>query len=308
MALVRTNPEQAWNQFLYLIDYQEESGAIPDCLNDAFKIYSFVKPPVQGWSLNWMLKRTDYINEDRLGQIYAPLCKLTDYWMNYRDTDGDGLPEYYHGNDSGWDNSTIFKDGIPVAGPDLAAFLVIQMDTLAEVAQRLGFSEDAAQWRAKSSQLLDITLKSFWTGSRFIARHAGDQRMLQTDSLINYLPVLLNKRLPKEILAKLIADLKDKNLFLTDFGLATEQPGSKYYEADGYWRGPIWAPSTLLIVDGLAAAGEKELVHDISEKFCAMIKQSGMAENFNALTGEGLRDRAYTWTSSVFLILANEYL
>ena len=36
--------------------------------------------------------------------------------------------------------------------------------------------------------------------------------------------------------------------------------------------------------------------------------RSGMAENYDAITGDGLRDRAYTWTSSVFLILAHEYL
>jgi len=36
--------------------------------------------------------------------------------------------------------------------------------------------------------------------------------------------------------------------------------------------------------------------------------QSGFAENYDALTGEARRDPAYTWTSSVFLILAHEYL
>jgi hypothetical protein len=38
-----------------------------------------------------------------------------------------------------------------------------------------------------------------------------------------------------------------------------------------------------------------------------MVNLSGMAENFDALTGAGLRDRAFTWTSSVFLILGHEY-
>lgn len=33
-----------------------------------------------------------------------------------------------------------------------------------------------------------------------------------------------------------------------------------------------------------------------------------MAENFDALTGKPLRDQAYTWTASVFLVLAHEYL
>ncbi|MGB8454865.1 MAG: hypothetical protein WCD89_21365 [Anaerocolumna sp.] len=65
---------------------------------------------------------------------------------------------------------------------------------------------------------------------------------------------------------------------------------------------------TVMTADGLISAEEKNLARDIAMKFCKIVKKTGMAENFNALTGEGLRDRAYTWTSSIFLILANEYL
>jgi putative isomerase len=54
--------------------------------------------------------------------------------------------------------------------------------------------------------------------------------------------------------------------------------------------------------------GEVELASKISRKFCDMAVRSGMAENFDALTGQGLRDLAYTWTSSVFLALGTERL
>jgi hypothetical protein len=64
----------------------------------------------------------------------------------------------------------------------------------------------------------------------------------------------------------------------------------------------------MIIVDGLAAAGEVAFARELARRFCDMAARSGMAENFDAVTGEGLRDRAYTWTSSVFLILAHEYL
>ena len=37
--------------------------------------------------------------------------------------------------------------------------------------------------------------------------------------------------------------------FLTENGLATEMPKSNKYESNGYWRGPIWAPTTYLLVD-----------------------------------------------------------
>lgn len=39
-----------------------------------------------------------------------------------------------------------------------------------------------------------------------------------------------------------------------------------------------------------------------------MVLKSGCAENFDALTGDGLRDRAYTWTASVMLVMAHEFL
>ena len=39
---------------------------------------------------------------------------------------------------------------------------------------------------------------------------------------------------------------------LTAWGPATEQTTSPLYEEDGYWRGPIWGPSTMLVVMGLA--------------------------------------------------------
>ncbi len=308
MALAKGNPEQCWNQFMYLVDYQDNIGSIPDCLNDMSQIWGFVKPPIQGWALNWMMERTGFIDDAKLRQIYGPLCMLTDWWMNFHDTDGDGLPEYYHGNDSGWDNSTVFKDGIPIASPDLAAFLVIQMEVLAKAARRLGFTADAAGWDSRAEALLQLCVGKLWTGDGFSARLAGSGELIKSDSLITYMPVLLGHRLPGDILAVLINKLKDKNLFLTDFGLATEIPSSEFYKADGYWRGPIWAPSTMLIVDGLISAGEKELAREISLKFCEMIKKSGMAENFDAQSGDGLRDRAYTWTSSVFLMLANELL
>jgi glycogen debranching enzyme len=81
---------------------------------------------------------------------------------------------------------------------------------------------------------------------------------------------------------------------LTDHGPTTESPDSALYESDGYWRGPIWAPSTVLIEDGLRRAGHTELADTISLRFRRLCENSGFAENLDAKTGAGLRDRAYT--------------
>jgi glycogen debranching enzyme len=115
------------------------------------------------------------------------------------------------------------------------------------------------------------------------------------------MPIALGTELPTEIRTSLAAGLK---AHLTPHGLATEPLDSPHYAADGYWRGPIWAPATLLIEDGLRRSGHEDLADDISSRFRRLCEMSGFAENFNADTGAGLRDRAYTWTAAGYLLLA----
>ncbi|MBV1900153.1 MAG: hypothetical protein KUG56_00625, partial [Kordiimonadaceae bacterium] len=75
---------------------------------------------------------------------------------------------------------------------------------------------------------------------------------------------------------------------------------------DGYWRGPIWGPSTYLIFSGLLRCGFQDLAFDIAERFCSMCRANDFAENHHALTGERLRDRGFTWTASTFMLMAEE--
>jgi hypothetical protein len=46
--------------------------------------------------------------------------------------------------------------------------------------------------------------------------------------------------------------------------------------------------------------------HRIAARIRTLCETAGFAENFDALTGEGLRDRAYTWTASACLMLARK--
>ena len=85
-------------------------------------------------------------------------------------------------------------------------------------------------------------------------------------------------------------------------------PKSTLYNADSYWRGPVWAPPTLIIASGVYDCGDKTFAREIAQRYCDNCSKNGFAENHDALTGKGLRDYSITWTSSVFQILAHEYL
>jgi glycogen debranching enzyme len=239
-------------------------------------------------------------------EAYEPLCRWTDWWFTYRDDDGDGVPQYNHGNESGWDNSTVFSTLPPIESPDLSAWLVLQMEMLAEMAGRLGHDGEAIEWAARSRRLLVQMLDHFWQEDHFVARKSGSHEVIESDSLLLYMPIILGKRLPAAVQAALVDGIKAGRRFLTDFGPATERISSPYLTADGYWRGPIWGAPTLLLVDGLRALGEEKLAADISRRFCDMVAENGIAENYDPLTGQGLRERAFTWTASAFLILASE--
>ncbi|MCY9582084.1 amylo-alpha-1,6-glucosidase [Paenibacillus alvei] len=309
MALAANQPELAWDQFMIMFDKQDESGQLPDFINDKYALWNCCKPPIHGWTLRWMMERNEWFRHaDRLREIYDPLAQWSKWWMNCRDDDHDGIPQYNHGNDSGWDNSTIFRCVGPIESPDLSAYLIIQFEVLAEIAEQLGKAYEAAEWRNAANSLLGRMMEHFWQGGQFRAIRSGTHEPAQGDSLIPFMPILLGDRLPESVLQALVKAVADEERFFSPNGFATESLNSPFYEPDGYWLGPIWAPVMMLLIDGLQRSGQREVAQEAAIRFCRMASRSGMAENFDAKTGCGLRDRAFTWTSSVFLILANEYV
>lgn len=302
IALSCRQPEIAWQQFIAPFDYQNEDGALPDYFNDREAVYNFTKPPIHGWALLKMMERMSIDPKD-LRECYPHLKKWTEWWFRYRDYNQNGIPQYNHGNDSGWDNSTIFREAGAVESPDLLSYLALQMEALSIIAEALELETEAGEWRRRSRELIERLVAYFWDGNQFVARRNDTGAVIESSSLILLMPLLLGSRLPADIVKKGVEQLR---CFLTEWGLATERPDSGLFRETGYWRGPIWAPPTFMMVDGLRNAGERELSREIAARFCALCQKGGMAENFHPFTGEGLCDPAYTWTASVFLILAEE--
>lgn len=301
MALMPGHPDLAWDQMMLMADRQNEHGAFPDAQNDVHEHFSFCKPPIHGWALSRLrATRPDFFDAPRLRESLSWLEPWTRWWLNHRLWEEGGLPYYLHGNDSGWDNSTFFMRGVPVLVPDLPAFLVLQCHELANLHRELGQSREATLWRTEADRLLGLLLDKLWDGSRFHAIHLPSGEPILADTLIETMPLVLGDLLPAEIRDRVTERLQR---YLTPHGPATEHPESPHYRSDGYWRGPIWAPSTLLLVDGLQRGGQTELASDIARRFCKLCVTSGFAENFDALTGAPLRDKAYTWTASTFLVL-----
>ncbi|WP_406110491.1 trehalase family glycosidase [Streptomyces sp. NBC_01003] len=302
LALAPGCPELAWDQYHLPFDHQDETGALPDSVTHSEVLRNFVKPPIHGWTLGHLRRRlTMSLGQDELAATYDRLERWTNFWLTARRAPGAALPHYQHGNDSGWDNATAFDPERVVVTADLAAFLAMQMRELAALAQDLGRSDGAERWASAAEEIQTAMLDQLWREDRFVTQGVDSGETWSSASLLDLMPIVVGEHLPARISNVLAARIE---AHLTPHGLATECPSSPHYLSDGYWRGPIWAPATVLVEDGLRRAGHLRLADDISARFRTLCETHGFAENFDALTGTGLRDRAYTWTAAAYLLLA----
>jgi len=303
LALAPGLPAEAVDQYRIVFDFQERDGALPDSVAHSEVLYNFVKPPIHGWALRKLRRALSQpIDPVTLRELYGSLALWTRFWLENRRVPGHALPHYQHGNDSGWDNSSTFDLDRVIESPDLAAFMAVQLSALTELADELELADDGAVWQRERDQIL-TALDELWDGDTYVARAATTGRHSKKTSLLNNMPIVAAAHLTPSRSDALALRVTSH---LTDYGLSTQLVDTDDYESDGYWRGPIWAPSTAIIEDGLRQAGHTELADQVSERFRRLCEKSGFAENFDALTGAGLRDRAYTWTASVYLTLARE--
>jgi len=294
--------ELAWSQMTSILDHQDELGQVPGSVGDSTIRWNFSKPPVQGLFLTKMMQYMPFSRQQK-EYLLKRIEKQIKFYLTYKDSNKDGIVEYHHGNDSGQDNSTVFKDQVVVDSPDLTAFLIEAMSFVSKLAAELQQDEKAHYWDEQLQLALKKFCQYFIVNNVPVAKETRTGEVIDSQGLLPFISIVLGKKLPKEILDAMCSVLTGPR-YLTEWGVATEALDSLDYEADAYWRGPIWAPSTLLIVEALEDCGLSKEALEISRRFCHLVKHNGFAENFNALTGEGLRDKSFTWTASTFIFLA----
>lgn len=317
--------KRAWGFLKNMFDYQLADGQIPDWINDNCGTYLTCKPPFQGFAFDWLWQHADL---DQLSvadylSLYYPMAKWAGWWFNYRDSDNDDIPQYNHPDESGWDDGSIFSKGVPVESPDLCAFLVLVTEALGKMAQKVGRHADARYWNARSKKLLDDMIDTFWDGEHFVAKLSTSHEIVGGACVALYQPIILGKRLPKDILDKLIGDLSEEGGYLCAHGIASEHTKSPLFDPlNGFCRGVVVSPVQLMMALGAKSAGADDLAREIAVRFCRKVARDGFSlchfpyDDDQLVIAPSEKDQAFvsdmsldtSWTAAIFLTLAGEIL
>jgi hypothetical protein len=307
---------------------QDEFGQLPDGASDKFVNMLAPKPPFQGFALSYILERAghDSLTKEHCEKLYAPMVKWIGWWTSLRDRDRDGLVSYVHGDESGWDDASIFNKGMPVSSPDIAAFLVLCMEACGLMAKKLGRTEEGENWLNKSKEMLDRMLKAFWNGNKFICLMDTTHEVIDEESIAVYQPIILGKRLPRDIIDKIADAVGDEDKFLTPNGFSSESMLSEYYDTQhgAFMLGTILAPVQMMMTVGLYMAGRKDVALRNIINWCEKsleegpqvimpsppMKKEKKAPGAKAVLGMDKNAKPIpggycSWGCPVFLVLAN---
>jgi putative isomerase len=305
-------PHLAQDQIRVVLDHQAADGMIPDAVHDEgtithldFPVEADVtKPPLIAWAA-WKLYET---SQDRefIQEIYEPIFRWNNWWMEKNDIDGDGLCEYQHPFSSGLDDNPLWDEGMPVTSPDLNTYLVLQMEALSRMAEVLGLSQDQEFWEQKASLHLEKMISLLWDEEAgiFQAKRAGQPVPVLTP--FNLFP-LITGRLPEKIAKRLVEKLTDPTTFSSPFPVPTVALNDSHYQASQMWRGPTWINVNYLLIEGLQRSGFIKEAKDLRQRTLDLVNhQVDIHEYYNSQTGEPCPKAApiFGWSAALFIDLA----
>ena len=302
-------PELSLGLILASMEYQDPEGQLVDMYDEVLFSTSQLKPPIHGWAIKNIMRYHDIAKlwpKEGIEELYEKAGRWADWFMKYRDDDGDGLPGFEGGGENGFNEVTAYFDTVSLATPDLCAYLVLSFEAQGDLAKILGKPQaEIDAWYKKAKDLLERMIDKMWDGEHFVCLKEYTHEPVFSGANIHYLPIMLGDRLPKEIIDKMCADLEDDMGILSKFGLATERIDSDFLTFQGVRMGDgaISAPSQLFICTGLWEAGRKELCRKAVSRYCGRLIQRGFSHFVNPVTGDGTFFCG-TWNRCVYAILS----
>ncbi|NLO46726.1 MAG: hypothetical protein GX111_00175 [Clostridiales bacterium] len=223
-------------------------------------------PFYHGYALTKTLDRcgNDLLPEDKAAALYEKMKENYTWWKDSHSF-LPGRISYSYPAECGFPASSLTALEFPLEAPDFYAQMILYSEVIGRV-ERLAGKGNGLFWYEESQALKKTLTGELWDGERFICRGVISGKTFPCDSLLAYVPVILGKRLPEDILDKLSEALGCEKRFLGPRGLVSENMTSRYYDAKIPGCGTVEMILQQLFVLGLLDSGKAELAVKIAER------------------------------------------
>ncbi len=307
----------AWELLASCFDFQDANGRIADSISSDSYVKAAMKPPVQGLALEWLMNNCDLsgIPMSEKKYVYDRMVLWTNWLFNFRDVDHDGVWENQSERETGWEDATYFRAGMPLICPDGNAYAAVMMDVLGKFGRTIGIDEaECAEWERRGAELVQKLIDKCWTGERWVAVNAVTGAKSDVLSLPLSLALVLGKRLPQDIIDKTVEHIFSAG-YDTPHGLASESLDSPLFN-HGFTQGSVIVPAQMLMCMALESVGRFDLAQKVGRSYANTLRDAGMFHIHNSLTGGSERGLVAFgekqlfwsgWASSCYLYMAERY-
>lgn len=199
----------------------------------------------------------------RLERVWEPLVRYYGALRKYL-RQGNGL---YMTDAASMDNSTRnhFLEGGGTA-IDTSAEMALFARNLAEIGRVIGEETEAARYEKEAAELSRVINEKMWDGEEKLYFDLTlEGKRVPVKTVAAFWP-LLARVAPEPRARALAAALEDPATFKTPYRvptLAADEYGFNP-ETGLYWRGAVWAPTTVMVIRGLEKYGFRDLAREIA--------------------------------------------
>lgn len=194
-----------------------------------------------------------------------------------------------------WDEAALRRENpFRVADPTMTFILLRACRDLLHMAQAIGHdTTEIKEW----IEILEKGSETIWNPGL----QSYDARDIRTDTFAGSISNASFLCWFAGIESKPMAGHLRRVLENVAYGVPSFDPQNEKFDANRYWRGPVWAIMNALIGAGLAEMGHAALSRQVREYTRTLISKKGFAEYFNPLTGAPAGGGSFTWTAAVWL-------
>jgi len=226
-----------------------------------------------------------------------------------------------------------YPRGPPHAGElhlDLISWMAFFTGTMKDIAEYVGEADDAASFGEIEQAILDNIDDLHWNEERQMYCDANidsedESYHVCHQGYLSMFPLFLALLPPSSPhVGPMLDVLRDPEHLWSPYGLRSLSAShSEFGQGENYWKGPIWVQMNYLalralykkyaVEEGPYRARAEEIYHQLRKNIIDNVfkeyERTGYVwEQYDAVTGEGLRSHPFTgWTSLVTLILSETY-